>query len=205
MLILFQKGRIFGFFFVKLKNDSMVSFLGESSKSCSLVVGESSSNMLDYADDVVSGCTQDTDLHELMKKNSSLDFFSGVGQQFDSAVGFRRTVSAYCLKYGYKVRYVKNSKERLTVRCAVDGCPFRIHASCKLKQLDQLFVKSIQLTHSCGGGFRSISSPTINTDLVKALTVNQIRDEPKRKTKDIIKSFRRDYDVDLSYYFAYKG
>ena len=93
----------------------------------------------------------------------------------------------------------------MTVRCAIASCPFRIHASCKLKQLDQLFVKNIQLIHTCGGGFRSLGSPTINSDLVKSLIVNQIRDEPKRKTKDIIKSFRRDYDVELSYYFAYKG
>jgi len=40
---------------------------------------------------------------------------------------------------------------------------------------------------------------------VKTIIFNQIHDEPKRKTKDIIKSFRRYYDVDLIYYFAYKG
>ena len=79
---------------------------------------------------------------------------------------------------GFKPKFVKNSKERITVGCHVDNCSFRIHASCKMKQLDHFLVRKFGPNHTCGGGFRSINSPLIKSNLVKTLILDEIRDEP---------------------------
>ena len=194
--------------FVKLKKLSQNN-VGCSSISCSssksIAIEDCVSSAYDGVNSLEFSSDKEIAFNELMKKGSNLEFFTGVGQKFQSASDFRKTIIAYCAKNGFKPKFLKNCKELITVQCAVEGCSFKIHASCKFKQLDHFLVRKFESTHSCGGGFRSINSPLIKSDLVKTLILDEIRDEPTRKTSDIIASFKRNYDINLSYYYAYMG
>ncbi|KAE8667848.1 isopenicillin N epimerase-like isoform 2 [Hibiscus syriacus] len=54
---------------------------------------------------------------------------TGVGQRFTGVQEFRETIRKYAIAHQFAFRYYKNDSNRVTVKCKVEGCPWRIHAS----------------------------------------------------------------------------
>lgn len=59
--------------------------------------------------------------------------------------------------------------------------------------------------HSRGAGLKNLNNPHISSAFVKSLIIDEIRDCPVKKPKDIIDAFRSEYNLELSYPFAYCG
>ncbi|CAL9024566.1 unnamed protein product [Prunus brigantina] len=61
------------------------------------------------------------------------NYINHVGQKFTGGfIEFREKLCKYAIEKGFKVRYLKNEKERVTAQCSKivsDGCSWRVYAS----------------------------------------------------------------------------
>ena len=132
-------------------------------------------------------------LKDMMKRGSTLSISDFVGFCFGGAVDFREFLMAYQIQKGYELIFLKNSSSRVTVVCSSTsiGCPFKIHASCDSEQLNRFFIRNLVSEHTCGGGLRNFNNPHLSSSFIKSLIIDEIRDRPSKKPKEIIADFRR--------------
>ena len=153
-----------------------------------------------------STCDSKIQLKRLLRNDSNVSVFTGVGQQFPGGVTeFRLHLLIYSIKSGYKLVWVKNDRERVTAICSRPKCGFRIHASLKFNLPGYFVIKRFQSEHSCGAGILDINNPPVTSKLIKLLVYDHIQANPLMKTKDIINLFQTEYSIILKYYFAYSG
>ncbi|XP_028804446.1 uncharacterized protein LOC114759441 [Neltuma alba] len=55
--------------------------------------------------------------------------FAGVGQYIPHAQAFREAVYRFSIAQKFATTYVRNSREKMSVRCKVEGCPWKICAN----------------------------------------------------------------------------
>ncbi|XP_059663404.1 uncharacterized protein LOC132309068 [Cornus florida] len=70
------------------------------------------------------------------------------GRLFVNVNHFRDILVDFCVQEGCNIKRVKNEKQRVTVRCAVEGCPWRVHASHFVDRVTYQ-VKTIRGPHNC--------------------------------------------------------
>ena len=58
-----------------------------------------------------------------------------IHQVFKNAKEFNEVLRDYAIKKGFELLKVKNAKDRITTKCRVEGCLFRVHASLTLDVL----------------------------------------------------------------------
>lgn len=137
--------------------------------------------------------------------NSWGQAIAGVGQKFKDAKCFREALKKYCLDRGFKIDFIKNDTQRVTACCKrkkETNCLWRIHASMKLGQFE---IKRFESTHTCGAGVKDVNNPGVSSRLVCSEIIEEVRDRPLIRPKEIIADFRRKHGVVLNYYYAYTG
>ncbi|MQL94838.1 hypothetical protein Taro_027507, partial [Colocasia esculenta] len=87
-----------------------------------------------------------------------------VGQVFISKELLQMELTNYAIARGFNWKYLKNDSVRLTIRCNVSVCPWRLHVSV-VRGGPQFAIKSLNNIHTCGcdimsdGHLRSICIP----------------------------------------------
>ena len=81
-----------------------------------------------------------------------------VGQRFDGVDKFKDALRSHAIRNNFDFTFIKNDRLRSTVRCASPDCQWRVHAS-KEKNDETFRVKTMQATHTCGGGGHRNDSP----------------------------------------------
>ncbi|XP_057770736.1 uncharacterized protein LOC130990526 [Salvia miltiorrhiza] len=72
-----------------------------------------------------------------------------LGQTFAGAKKAREAINSYGVKFGYKIKFVKNEKTRIRVVCMNEKeCPFLKHVS-KDGDAEGLVIKTLILEHTC--------------------------------------------------------
>lgn len=108
--------------------------------------------------------SHNSNLKELLRKDSKAEIIIGVGQTFSYANEFRDFLKAYSCKHGFTFKYIKNSPSRITIVCSRRddlNCKFRIHASAVRKQLDQFVIKTMVSKHDCGASVINVHNPQV--------------------------------------------
>ncbi|PPS07408.1 hypothetical protein GOBAR_AA13240 [Gossypium barbadense] len=124
------------------------------------------------------------------------------GQDFRSVAEFRDVLQKYAIahRFGYKLR--KNDTNRANAVCAVEGCPWRIHASW-VPSASVFRVKMLHEPHTCGGESWKIATPAKNW-LVNVIK-DRLRDSPHHKPKEIATGLLRDFGLELNYAQVWRG
>lgn len=124
------------------------------------------------------------------------------GQDFRSVAEFRDALQKYAIahRFGYKLR--KNDTNRANAVCAVEGCPWRIHASW-VPSASVFRVKMLHEPHTCGGESWKIATPAKNW-LVNVIK-DRLRDSPHHKPKEIATGLLRDFGLELNYAQVWRG
>jgi hypothetical protein len=200
---LHKKSSFFGFT-VKVKGCELEVVDGACISSSSYVSASSSSLVSVCSNVVVNGKSY---LKDMLRRGSTLSIFNFVGFCFGGAEHFREFLMAYQIQMGYELVFLKNCATRVTVICSSykDGCLFKVHASCDSGELKRFFIRNLVPDHSCGAGLRHVNNPHISSSFVKSMIIDEIRDCPSKKPKDIILDFKREYNFQLSYGYAYHG
>ncbi|GAA0187230.1 hypothetical protein LIER_34518 [Lithospermum erythrorhizon] len=113
---------------------------------------------------------------------------------FGNVAEFRELIKHYALKTKKPLKFVKNDKWRVRLRCQAEGCGFTVFCS-RLGKSNDLSIKSMVEGHTCG------SSMKINMVKVKFMAkkyVNKIRRKPKISLKYFIGDIYDDLKVEIS-------
>ncbi|XP_074569300.1 uncharacterized protein LOC141825940 isoform X1 [Curcuma longa] len=126
---------------------------------------------------------------------------SGVGQEFDNAKDFRSQLCNYAIGKGFAYKFVKNESSRVTVKCAEETCPWRIHASETSSKL-KFIIKKMTDVHTCdgGNGQRKATRQWL-TKIIK----ERLHCSPQSKPKDLVREIYEDFGVNLTYSQVWRG
>ncbi|KAD3337817.1 hypothetical protein E3N88_33338 [Mikania micrantha] len=125
------------------------------------------------------------------------NLITGVGQRFHSLAEFREALRKYSIAHAFNFVYKKNEHQRVTVKCKVEGCPWRIHAS-KLLTTQLVCVKTMRPVHNC----QEVASKApfrAKRSWVGNLIKGKVKEYPKIKLKDIAVELKSNYGIDLNY------
>ncbi|XP_043699896.1 uncharacterized protein LOC122650557 [Telopea speciosissima] len=90
----------------------------------------------------------------------------GVGMTFDCVQQYRTHLKNYAIQEGFEIYRQKNERTRVTVVCADDGCPWRIHAS--LANDGKTFiVRAYADKHTCSGRRTKLAAANLRWIVVK--------------------------------------
>ncbi|KAK8620191.1 hypothetical protein V6N13_066673 [Hibiscus sabdariffa] len=128
---------------------------------------------------------------------------TGVGQRFSSVTELRESLRKYAIAHQFAFKYKKNDSRRVTAKCKVEGCPWRIHAS-RLSTTELISIKKMHPTHTCGGpamtgGYQATSS------WVASVIKEKLKVFPDYKPKDIVNDIKQEYRIQLNYSQARRG
>ncbi|BFG34699.1 hypothetical protein CerSpe_209720 [Prunus speciosa] len=134
------------------------------------------------------------------------EYINNVGQKFEGGVAeFRNKLCKYAFATGFRFAFVKNEKERVIAECfkkISDGCNWRIHASvCRLNGF--FYIKSLNKVHTCTGAICEEKSKMMSSRIISSVLVDRIQEEPFIKPVDIVKDFKQNYGLDISYHTAW--
>lgn len=90
---------------------------------------------------------------------------------------FKQQLIKYMIVVGFKIKFIKNDKTRVTAVCAkraAVGCAWRIHASvCKLN--GNFYVRTFNNVHTCGGNITASKSAMLTSRIVALIMTNMIK------------------------------
>lgn len=135
-------------------------------------------------------------------------YIKSVGQKFEGGVAeFKDKLCKYAIEKGFRLKYIKNDRDRVTAECFMkhaEGCKWRVHAI--LNRANEFFyIKSLNNEHTCRRRIRNGKSVLMGSKIVSTIVAEQIRSKPLVKPIEIVKDFKLNYGLDISYYNAWKG
>ncbi|MQM17384.1 hypothetical protein Taro_050358 [Colocasia esculenta] len=105
----------------------------------------------------------------------------------------------YAIARGFNWKYLKNDSVRLTVRCNVSVCPWRLHASV-VHEGPQFAIKSLNNIHSCGCDIMSDGHPRTSKKWVANAVKGKLVDKPTYRASEMMRDIRRDYGISIPYH-----
>ncbi|XP_024172236.1 uncharacterized protein LOC112178309 [Rosa chinensis] len=131
-----------------------------------------------------------------------------VGQKFEGGVNdFREKLAKYAIEKGFRYKCVKNEPSRVTAVCHKrnsEGCLWNVHATLN-RTNDFFYIRQLNNEHTCNGHIRDSSSPLMGSKIVSSVLANQVRSSPLLRPVDIVRDFKMNYGLEISYYNAWKG
>ncbi|KAL0328150.1 UNVERIFIED_CONTAM: hypothetical protein Scaly_2247600 [Sesamum calycinum] len=94
------------------------------------------------------------------------------GENEDDLV--RKVLRNWCIKNGVDIEFLRNEATRVTAKCKVEGCEWRIHAS-PIQDGPAFQIKTLKGKHTCA---RTYENKIGNTSYLAARIENAIRDHP---------------------------
>ncbi|XP_008808995.2 uncharacterized protein LOC103720843 isoform X2 [Phoenix dactylifera] len=121
-----------------------------------------------------------------------------VGQEFDNVKAFRDELCKYAFVKGFAYKYIKNDNVRVTVKCTVETCPWRIHASGSARK-QKFIIKKFNNVHTCGAGSGDDGHQRATRHWLARIVKEKLLDNPQSKPRDIARDIYRDYGINLNY------
>lgn len=106
------------------------------------------------------------------------------GMIFGTKAEFRKAVQSYAIRTKRTLKFVKNDKIRVYVRCAGEGCEWMINAL-KMKDECTFQIREYNPNHSCPPTFRV---KNVKTKWLSERYIKKFQSDPKRN----VKGFRLD-------------
>ncbi|MQM00638.1 hypothetical protein Taro_033374 [Colocasia esculenta] len=122
-----------------------------------------------------------------------------VGQVFISKEQLQMELTNYAITRGFNWKYLKNDSVRLTVRCNVDVCPWRLHGFV-IRQGPKFTIKSLNNIHSCGCDIMSDRHPRTSKKWVANTMKGKLVDKPTYRASEMMRDIRRDYGISIPYH-----
>lgn len=129
---------------------------------------------------------------------------TGVGQVFSSPRVFRDALHKYAIAKGFMYKFIKNDGPRITVRCTVKECPWRIYAS-KSSDKQELIIKKMNDNHTCGRESSRERNRLATQSWIASVIKDKLRETPNYRPRDIAKDLEQEYGLSLSYHRAWRG
>ncbi|KAG5533007.1 hypothetical protein RHGRI_027296 [Rhododendron griersonianum] len=144
--------------------------------------------------------------HETVRLSADwVNLLKCVGQEFRGGVDdFKACLSKYAVEVGFKYKYLKNDRSRVTAECCkkLDGCTWFIHAT--LERSNKFFViREFHKEHNCLGTFFSSKNPRMTSKIIAKEIVEKVRSKPSYTPIECLKHFEGRYGCLIGYYHAW--
>ncbi|MQM20020.1 hypothetical protein Taro_053035 [Colocasia esculenta] len=127
-----------------------------------------------------------------------------VGQVFINKELLQMELTNYAIARGFNWKYLKNDFVRLTVRCNVSVCPWRLHASV-VREGPQFAIKSLNNIHTCGCDIMSDGHLWTSKKWVANAVKGKLVDKPTYRASEMMRDIRREYGISIPYHQAWWG
>ncbi|KAL0371235.1 UNVERIFIED_CONTAM: hypothetical protein Sangu_0441600 [Sesamum angustifolium] len=117
-----------------------------------------------------------------------------VGMKFKDAKQFREVLRDWCVRNGYDIEFIKNETSRITAKCKVDGCEWRIHASPIMKG-PTFQIKTLKGNHTCA---RTYQNSLAKATYLATRMESSIRDHPDIPIQQLKNRILRKCNVEVS-------
>ncbi|XP_028788261.1 uncharacterized protein LOC114744241 [Neltuma alba] len=129
----------------------------------------------------------------------------GVGQYIPHAQAFREAVYRFSIAQKFATTYVRNSREKMNVRCKVEGCPWKICANAVGRDTLLLRMTTFVNEHIHSAQDNLDVTYTGNATLTSSIILEEIRNHTEKRPTEIRKTLERKYGVRLTYAQAYRA
>lgn len=127
---------------------------------------------------------------------------TGVDQDFKSVKEFRAALQKYAVAHRFVYKLKKNDATRVSGRCVVEGCSWKIHAS-RVPDAQTFRIRKYNDLHTCEG--KSWKSSHRTRNWLVSIIKERLRDSPNDKPREIAKSILRDFGIKLRYSQVWRG
>ncbi|KAH8488975.1 hypothetical protein H0E87_024566 [Populus deltoides] len=102
---------------------------------------------------------------------------TGLHQQFNNVREVRDAFRKYSIAQGFTIKFKKNDSMRVSAKCSVDGCPWRIFAS-RLSTTHLFRIKRLNEIHTCGAALPIIKIiETIRHKLMELIYTRKVESD----------------------------
>ena len=122
----------------------------------------------------------------------------GSGHTFKNAEEFRNAIYQMSLGGRFEYKYTKNSPTHMSVKCSVDGCPWKITAHAVEGNVI-LRVHTYQVNHNHIAQDECSSKVKVSSKRGAVVVEDVFRTTPDYLPRQICKDFERDHGVQLTY------
>ncbi|XP_020091117.1 uncharacterized protein LOC109712098 [Ananas comosus] len=126
------------------------------------------------------------------------------GQLYKTQADFKRALKAYTMKRGFEYAPTKCNDLKLTTRCRVADCPWRIKAH-YLPGLTQWWVKKFISKHTYSRAIGDLSHRNCDEEFIAYFVMEQVVANEKYMPKMVQTKILRQHDVRISYWNAYRA
>uniref|UniRef100_A0A2N9FZE3 SWIM-type domain-containing protein n=1 Tax=Fagus sylvatica TaxID=28930 RepID=A0A2N9FZE3_FAGSY len=123
-----------------------------------------------------------------------------LGMYFRDNIELKEAVFAYRLKHGFGLRFTKNERWKVRVRC-VEGCPWKLFAG-RGDDGESFQINSFESVHTCS---RAFHSRAVSSRWVAKKYVDHFRINPDMELDELIGKVMKDHEVELSRSKAYRA
>ncbi|GBG73674.1 hypothetical protein CBR_g17016 [Chara braunii] len=123
-------------------------------------------------------------------------------QEFANITELRKVVADDAVKKKYEFRIVKSNATRYTVKCKVEGCGWRLHASA-VHGGPTFKIKS--MTAHCCARVSKFSNNVVTAAWVSQWIEPRLRNKPDYSPVDIVKDIYRQHGVSIKYRLAWSA
>ena len=116
-----------------------------------------------------------------------------VGTYFSTKEDIKEAVTSYAVQSGRNLKYIKNDKIRVRVRCK-DGCEWEGYWA-KLDVEDTWQLRKVVDTHSCS---REYNVKLLKTKWLSKRLQNALKTNPRMKVKDIKEKVQKKWNVGVN-------
>ncbi|XP_028799749.1 uncharacterized protein LOC114755045 [Neltuma alba] len=131
--------------------------------------------------------------------------FAGVGQYIPHAQDFREAMYRFSIAQKFATTYVRNSREKMNVRCKVEGCPWKICTNAVGRDTLLLHVTTFVNEHIHLAQDNLDVTYAGNAVLTSSIILEEIRNHTEKRPTEIRKTLEREYGVRLTYAQAYRS
>ncbi|KAL0403811.1 UNVERIFIED_CONTAM: hypothetical protein Sradi_2021900, partial [Sesamum radiatum] len=114
--------------------------------------------------------------------------------KFENAAQFRVVLRDWCIRNGIDLEFLRNEAKRVTAKCKVQGCEWRIHAS-PIQGGPTFQIKTIKGEHTCA---RTYVNRLANASYIAKRIENAIRDHPTIPVQQLKNRILSKCNVDVS-------
>ncbi|XP_028754382.1 uncharacterized protein LOC114713878 [Neltuma alba] len=131
------------------------------------------------------------------------EIFSGLSQIFPNADAFKRLLHKYSIANKFQYKFVRNNKERMSVKCKIEGCPWKITANAVGKNTPFLHVTRFNNEHVHHAQDCLQVNHGGRAALTLSIIIEDVRSHIDKRPSEIMKTLQREYGVNLTYKQAY--
>ncbi|XP_028770193.1 uncharacterized protein LOC114727670 [Neltuma alba] len=128
-----------------------------------------------------------------------------VGQKIAHAGLFKEYLYKFSIAHNFKLKFLRNSKERMSVICKVEGCPWKICASALGKNVPYLRVTTFINEHVHSAQDNLQVRQCARSNMTSCIIIDEVRNHADKRASEIRTKLQTEYGLNVTYKQAYRA